>query len=152
MRSRPSPALVLLLALLLAAVTLIAVELGKGAASSGPTVANPCKPRTPFPGHGLDATIQRIVLDGLDGAACRLHTSREELVLSLGPDSEARPRRWDEHTIEVAVRAGLRRSVDEAEQRGNIPPFVARVARRVVAEAPIDVLIRGGIRLSDLIP
>jgi hypothetical protein len=152
MRSRPSPAVVLLLALLVAAVTLIAVELGKGAASSGPAVANPCKPRAPFPGHGLDATIQRIVLDGLDGAACRLHTSREELVLSLGPDSEARPRRWDEHTIEVAVRAGLRRSVDEAEQRGDIPPFIARVARRVVAEAPIDVLIRGGIRLSDLIP
>lgn len=152
MRSRPSPALALLLALLVAAVTLIAVELGKGAASSGPTVANPCEPRAPFPGHGLDGTIQRIVLDGLDGAACRLHTTREELVLSLGPNGGARPRRWDKHTIEVAVRAGLRRSVDEAEHRGDIPGFVARVARRVVAEAPIDVLIRGGIRLSDVIP
>ncbi|HEX6663244.1 MAG TPA: hypothetical protein VF025_06175 [Gaiellaceae bacterium] len=152
MTARPTSALVILLALFVAAVALVAVELGKGAASSGPTVANPCKPRAPFPGSGLDATVQRIVLDGLDGAACSLRTTREELVLSLGPESDARPRRWDEHTIEVAIRSGLRRSVDEAERRGDIPPLIARAARRVVADAPIDVLIRGGIRLSDLIP
>ena len=152
MTARPTSALVVLLALFVAAVTLVAVELGQGAASSGPTVASPCRPRAPFPGSGLDATVQRIVLDGLDGAACSLHTTREELVLSLGPESAARPRRWDEHTIEVAIRSGLRRSVDEAERRGDIPSLIARAARRVVADAPIDVLIRGGIRLSDLIP
>lgn len=152
MKSRPAGALAVLIALLVAAVALVGVELGKGAASSGPTVTNPCKPRAPFPGSGLAATIQRIVLDGLDGAACSLHTTREELVLSLGPESDVRPKRWDEHTIEIAVRSGLRRSVDEAERRGDIPPLIARAARRVVADAPIDVLIRGGIRLSDLIP
>ncbi len=94
MKSPPAAALVVLIALLVAAVALVGVELGKGAASSGPTVTNPCKPRAPFPGSGLDATIQRIVLDGLDGAACSLHTTREELVLSLGPESDVRPRRW----------------------------------------------------------
>jgi len=72
-------------------------------------------------------------------------------VLSLSPGSGARSVRWDEHTIEMALRAGLRRSVDEAERRGDIPGFVARAARRIVETAPIDVLVRGGVRLSDLI-
>ncbi len=151
MTTRWPPALAFLLAVLVAAVALVAVEAGKDATGGGIKVADPCQPRAPFPGHGLDATIQRIVLDGLDGAACRLHTTREELVLSLSPGSETRSVRWDEHTIEMALRAGLRRSVDEAEQRGDIPGFVARVARRIVETAPIDVLVRGGVRLSDLI-
>jgi hypothetical protein len=100
-------------------------------------------------GGGLDATIQRIVLDGLDGAACRLHTSREELVLSLGSGTGVR-RRWDRRTIEIALRAGLLHSVDEAERRGDLPDFVASVLRRGVRAAPLEQLIEGGIRLRDL--
>jgi hypothetical protein len=59
-------------------------------------------------------------------------------------------RRWDEHTIEVAVRAGLLRAVDEAERRGDIPGFAAPLLRRLVESAPLDRLIRGGISLRDL--
>ena len=146
---RLTPALAILLALLVAAVVLLAVELGKGAAGAvPPKIADPCKPRGGEP-HGIDATIQRIVLDGLDGAACRLHTTREELVLSLAPETGIK-RRWDEHTIEVALRAGLLRAVDDAERRGDLPSFLAPVARRLVESVPIDKLVRGGIRLSDL--
>jgi hypothetical protein len=141
---------VVLAALLAAALVLVAVELGKGAADPvSPALANPCRPR-PAHGGGLDATIQRIVLDGLDGAACRLHTTREELVLSLGPGTGFR-RRWDRRTIEVALRAGLLRSVDEAERRGDVPGFVAGVLRRLVQSAPLDRLIEGGIGLRDLL-
>ena len=61
----------------------------------------------PGPSGGIDATIQRIVLDGLDGAACRLHTTREELVLSIGGGGAGRTRHWGPHTIDVALRAGL---------------------------------------------
>jgi hypothetical protein len=93
--------------------------------------------------------VQRIVLDGLDGAACRLHTTREELVLSLAPGTGVK-RRWDEHTVEVAIRAGLLRSVDDAERRGDIPSFAAPFLRRLVEDAPIGKLIRGGISLSNL--
>jgi hypothetical protein len=139
-------------ALLVAAVILVAVELGMGAIDTGPTVADPCKPRTPFPGSGIDATIQRIVLNGLDGAACRLHTTREELVLSLRSDGGNGRVHFDDHKIEVAVRAGLLRAVDEAERRGDIPGFLAPLARRLIRTAPIDQLVRGGIRLSDLLP
>jgi hypothetical protein len=149
-RPRWTPALAILAALLLGAVALVAVELGKGAAEEpGPKLADPCRSR-PGNAGGFDATVQRIVLDGLDGAACRLHTTREELVLSLAPESGVR-RRWDDHAIEVALRAGLLRAVDEAERRGDIPGFAAPLLRRFVETAPLDRLIRGGIRLRDLL-
>jgi hypothetical protein len=139
----------ILVALLLSGPVLYGVELGRGALGEpSPKLADPCRPRESRSGGGVDATIQRIVLDGLDGAACRLHTTREELVLSLGGNA---PRRWDEHTIEVALRAGLLRSVDEAERRGDIPGFLAPVVRRLVERAPLGLLIRGGIRLRDLV-
>jgi hypothetical protein len=138
-------------ALLASGAVLVAVELGKGALEEpSPTIANPCKPRDGRTG-GIDTTIQRIVLDGLDGAACRLHTTREELVLSLGGDSAVLPRRWDEHTVEVALRAGLLRSVDAAERRGDVPGFLAPLLRRLVESAPLDRLVQGGFSLGDLI-
>jgi hypothetical protein len=138
----------ILAALLVGAVALLGVELGKGALNEpSPRLADPCPPRAGRSG-GIDATIQRIVLDGLDGAACRLHTTREEFVLSLGGNA---PRRWDGHTIEVALRAGLLRSVDEAERRGDIPGFAASLLRRFVERAPLDRLIRGGFSLRDLL-
>jgi hypothetical protein len=135
-----------LVALLLSGAALVGVELGKGALDEpAPKIANPCQPREGRTG-GIDATIQRIVLDGLDGAACRLHTSREELVLSLGGGVGV-TRRWDEHTIDVALRAGLVRSVDEAVQRGDVPSFLAPALRQLVESAPLDQLVRGGIGL-----
>jgi hypothetical protein len=140
----------LLAALLVSGLALAGVELGKGALHEPPPkLADPCVPRDGRTG-GIDATVQRIVLDGLDGAACRLHTTREELVLSLAPEAGVH-RRWDAHTIEVAIRAGLLRSIDEAQRRGDIPDFVAPLLRDVVRHAPIDRLVRGGISLRDLL-
>lgn len=140
-----------LAALLASGVALVGVELGKSALSEPPPkLADPCVPRHGRT-SGIDATIQRIVLDGLDGAACRLHTTREELVLSLGGGGAGVPRRWDQHTIEVALRAGLLRSVDEAERRGDVPGFVAPILRRLVERAPLGKLIGGGFSLNDLL-
>ena len=139
-----------LVALLLSGAALVGVELGKGALDEpAPKIANPCVPRAGRTG-GIDATLQRIVLDGLDGAACRLHTSREELVLSIGGGGVGVTRRWDQHTIEVAVRAGLLRSIDEAQRRGDIPDFVVPILRNFVEHAPIDQLVRGAINLGGL--
>jgi hypothetical protein len=135
-----------LVVVLLAAVALFASELVVGATHDAVEIANTCKGRSLFPGHGTDATIQRVVLDGLDDAACRLHTTREELVLSL--DGKGR---WDAHTIDVAIRAGLMRAVDDAERRGDIPGFLAPLVRAVVKRTPIRTLVTGGVRLGDLI-
>ena len=140
---RPAAALAILAALLVAALGLMAVELGKGTAREpGPKLADPCRAREAHASGGLDATVQRIVLDGLDGAACRLHTSREEFVLSLGGAS-SRPRHWRNHTIEVALRAGLLRAVDEAGRRGDLPGFA-------IPGVGLRVCVRGGAMVATL--
>jgi hypothetical protein len=148
-RTRASGATAVVVTLLVASVAVALAEVGKNATDGGVKIANPCKPGSPFPGHGIDATIQRVVLDGLDGAACRLHTTREELVLSLRGGTGSR--RWDQHTIDTALRAGLLRAVDEADRRGDIPGFLVPVVRRVVETVPLDKLIQGGLSLKDLI-
>ena len=146
MTGRLTAATAILVALFVAAAVLIAVEFAKGAAHAGSVqLANPCVSR-PFRGD----VVQRVVLDGLDGAACRLHTTREELVLSLG-GADGRPRRWSDHTIEVALRAGLLRAVDEAVRRGDLPGFAVPFLRRLIETAPLDRLVKGGITLSDLL-
>ena len=143
----------ILVTLLVAALVLVGVELAKGAARSvSPPLAKPCRSRPAFPGTGLDAIIQRILLDGLDGAACRLGTTREELVLSLRPSTGVRLRHADRATVEAAIRAGVLRSLDEAERRGEVPGFLAPVLRRLVQIAPLDSLLRGAIGLRDLLP
>ena len=145
------PALWVLVALLASGAVLVGVELGKGALNEpSPKIADPCQPRAGRSG-GIDTTIQRIVLDGLDGAACRLHTTREELVLSLGGSGLGATRKWDAHTIEVALRAGLLHSVDAAVQRGDVPSFLAPALRGIVENAPLGKLVRGGISLKDLL-
>ena len=76
----------ILVALFVGAIALVGIEFANGAAGAGTlAVRDPCEPRSAFPGQGLDATLQRLVLDGLDGAACELGATREELVLSLSP-------------------------------------------------------------------
>ena len=133
----------------LAAVTLIAIELGRGGASYGSVKPeHPCTAHATFHGGGLDATVQRIVLDGLDGAACRLGTTREQLLLSF---SGIGPVHWSRKTIERAVRAGLLHAVDQAEARGDVGSLTAVVLRQVIERAPIQLLINGGASLGGLL-
>jgi hypothetical protein len=116
------------LALLLAAgVVLIAVELGLGALNYGRVhLADPCVERSDFPGSGLDGAVQQLALDGLDGAACKLHATREELVLSFSPDVRTKEIRWDRATIDAALSAGFSRAVDDAKDRGGPIGLAAR--------------------------
>jgi hypothetical protein len=149
----PARGSAILVVLLVAALVLVGLELGKGATRSvSPPLAKPCRPRPAFAGTGLDAIVQRILLDGLDGAACRLGTTREKLVLSLRPSTGVRLRHSDRDTVEAAIRAGVLRSLDEAERRGDVPAFLAPVLRRLVQIAPLDSLLRGAIGLRDLLP
>jgi hypothetical protein len=148
--SRRWQGLLALGALGLAAAVLIAIELANGALTYGEsTVADPCEQRKQFPGEGFQASVQRIVLDGLDGAACELNTTREELVLSVDPEL-GRNVEWDRDTLERAVRSGLLESIDDAEERGSIGGLEARIMGEVVERAPLDWLIQGGSALSDL--
>lgn len=143
-------ATLVLFSLFVGAAVLVGVELARGAVDAGAlAVQDPCEPREAFEGEGFDATLQRIVLDGLDGAACRLGTTREELVLSLSPRSEVEIE-WDDATIEEAVRAGMLEAISDAEERGSLNAIVAVVLRELVERAPVQWLVDGGQGLAGL--
>ena len=166
-RGPPGRPVIVLGGLLAAGALLIGAEAASGGADLGrSTTADPCTTTTDRPRDGFDATLQGIVLDGLAGAACDLGVTREQLVLSFGAPSVAGTALdWDPATVEKAVRSGLVRSIDEAEERGSLNGVVARLLRAVAERAPIEDLIRGagdirnlggidlgGIDLGGLIP
>ncbi len=121
-----------------AALVLIVVELGMGAIDFGEqSLADPCrsKPKVSEGGIGgsIDAAIQRFALSGLNGAACSLHTSREELVLSFVPTVGAKRVKWDRATIEKALRAGFRRAAHDVAGNGIIGNALAFVLDNALA-------------------
>ncbi len=122
-----------------------AVALPLGAVSAGAAefgvvrLGDPCSAAPdPFPGKGFDAIAQRFVLSGLNGAACELGVSREELVLSLDPRAGIDEVRWDRPTIEEALRSGVKRGIADADERDAIPGWLATVLRLTVDRAPIS--------------
>jgi hypothetical protein len=132
-----------------AALALIGAEIvSSSSAGDTPRVSAPCAARTLFGGGGIDATVQRVVLDGLDLAACRLQTTREQFVLSLAPGAKGQPHERARRI--AALRAGLRRAVDRGEARGDVPPLLAPVIRQVVEHAPIGQILEGRISLGGI--
>jgi len=130
-----------LAALVAAAVALLAVELSTGAIGFGkPNLANPCTAKPAFSGGGLDGEVQRFVLNGLNGAACRLHTTREELVLSFVPAAGTTRVRWDRPTIDAALRAGFHEAIEQTEQRGLAGYLIGHILD-VIVGAPLDFLL-----------
>ena len=104
--------------------------------------ADPCAASAEtFEGSGLDATVQRIALGGLNGAACELGTSREELILSLDSSSGIGDVTWDRDTAASAIQSGTSRAIDDAVDRGTLPGWVGTALRFVVERAPIDWLL-----------
>ncbi len=131
----------ILVALLAAAVVLLVVELSLGAIGFGkPRSADPCTSRPAFAGGGLDGEVQRFALSGLNGAACTLHTTREELVLSFVPAAGTKRVRWDRQTIETALRAGFDRAVRDTERRGLAGLVIGHVLEIVIG-APLDFFL-----------
>ncbi|HWE08167.1 MAG TPA: hypothetical protein VG325_02360 [Solirubrobacteraceae bacterium] len=108
-----------LVALGTAAVALIVVELALGALSFGqPRLGDPCTSKSSRTGTGIDGAVQRFARSTLDGAACDLHTTREELVLSFVPAAGEKRIRWDRRTIDRALRAGLTRAARDLAGNG----------------------------------
>lgn len=127
--------------LLAAAVAFLVVELALGAIHFG-TVrsADPCTAKASFEGGGIDGEVQRFVLSGLNGAACKLHTTREELVLSFVPAAGTKEVRWDRETIDDALKAGFDQAFDDVEDRGLAGLVLGRVLRTVLADPIVWLL------------
>ena len=125
-----------------ASLALIVVYLALGGASYAPArVADPCAPRDWRNPQGLQQTAEQIVLSALDGAACKLHVSREDMVLAFSSRASlarfAREHGVSKQELESLARAGLMRSIDDAERANQIDPRLADLLRGLAARVPI---------------
>ena len=104
------------------------------------------RPRTPAsdgPGatrKGCEQIAEQFSLSALDGAACELGVSRETLARALAtPESRERfTERYgiDDAELARAIRAGLLRAVDDAEEAGALNPLLAGAAARNDPQRP----------------
>jgi hypothetical protein len=131
----PAAALVLV-------ATVLGVQLAHGGGRFEPLhTADPCAARAvTSQAHGIDGLSERLVLLGLDGAACRLHLSREALTLQLaGPG-----RRTD---AEIgALRAGLQGAVRRMKADGTLSKASALVDE-ALDSMDLNGLVKAAIRL-----
>ena len=129
-----------------AALALVIAYLAFGGASYAPAkVADPCATREWRSPQGLEEVGEQIVLSGLDGAACELGVSREEMVLALANrDSReqfARDHDISDQRLEQLVRDGLLRAIDDAVEADALNPTIADIMRGLVRTIPVDELV-----------
>jgi hypothetical protein len=106
---------------------------------------DPCKPRNWPSVNGTTQISEQVAYSALDGAACKLGVSREELTLAFTNqgrlDEFARSHHLQKSQIDDAARVGLLRAIDDGERSGafnGVEAFVLRIAARA---APVDRLI-----------
>jgi hypothetical protein len=127
-----------------------------GGASYAPAPsADPCATREWRNPGGVSEVLEQVALSGLDGAACDLGVSREELVLALESDSSldafAAEHGIDKTDAERAVQRGLVRAVDDAQAAGALPSLMAGLARKVVESVPAPLLLDALQQLGSLL-
>ena len=139
-----------------ASALLVAVYLALGGASYAPaSVADPCAPRDWSEPRGVNEVGEQIVLSALDGAACRIGVSREDIVLAFEDQDSleafGREHGVTEAELERLARTGLERAVTDAENAGALSPRLANLIRGVVGRIPPGLLIGLLDRVPDLV-
>jgi hypothetical protein len=137
---------VLVIGALVASLVLVGAYLAAGGSSYTPEkTQDPCKPRPWSNPQGLGEIANQFSISALDGAACKLGVSRETLARALAtPQSRARfTKRYgiDDAKLAQAIRAGLVRAVDDAEEAGALSPLLAAPLRETVQHIPLDQAI-----------
>jgi hypothetical protein len=131
---------------ILASLALVGAYLLAGGSSYAPAkTQDPCEPRAWRSPGNLEEIAQQFSLSALDGAACELGVTRERLVRALAtPESRERfMKRYgvDELELARAVRAGLLRAVDDAEEAGAISPLIGAPLRATLRQIPLEEAI-----------
>jgi hypothetical protein len=131
--------------------------LALGGASYEPTpVADPCVAREWRDPGDLQAVLEQIVLSALDGAACELGVSREDLVLALRDeaslDAFAAEHGLSRADAERAVHDGLERAVHDAEEAGSLSGLAVSLVSRAVESVPPWLLLEALERLGGFLP
>lgn len=144
--SAESRARVLVGGAIVAAVALVGIYLAAGGSSYAPAkIQDPCQDRPWRDPGNLQQIAEQFSLSALDGAACQLGVSRETLARGLAtPRSRERfTRRYgiDDAQLARAIRAGLLRAVDDAEDAGALNPLLAVPLRESLKGIPLDQAI-----------
>ncbi|MDF2696964.1 MAG: hypothetical protein K0S65_5347 [Labilithrix sp.] len=127
-------------------LALVAAYLALGGASYAPAkVADPCASRDWRDPSGLSEVAEQIVLSALDGAACELRASREEVVLAFDSRDElerfAREHGIDDEELEELVRSGLLRAIADAERADALSMALADRLRGAVRRISVRSLL-----------
>lgn len=131
---------------IIASLLLVGIYLAAGGSSYTPEkVQDPCKHRSWRDPEGLQQIAEQFSLSALDGAACQLGVSRETLAQALA-SPEARERFSERYGITdaklaKAIRAGLLRAVEDAEDAGALSPLLAAPLRATLEQIPLDQAI-----------
>lgn len=131
---------------IIASLILIGAYIAAGGLDYKPAkAADPCAARTWTDPGNLEETAQQFALSAADGAACELGVSREELIRALA-DEESRAKfaeenGFSESEVEDAIRAGINRAIDDAEEAGAINSLVASGLRAAARVLPVTELI-----------
>jgi hypothetical protein len=130
-------------AAIVSAVALVAIYLAAGGSSYTPEqTKDPCEHRAWSNPQSLGEIANQFSNSALDGAACQLGVSREELAQALAtPEGRERfSERYgiDDAELARAIRAGLLRAVDDAEEAGALSPLIGAPLRATVEEIPLD--------------
>jgi hypothetical protein len=108
-------------------------------------VADPCIPRPHRQAEGTEERVELVLLAAADETACTLGVTREELVLALRSVDEleelARNEGRSRDELEEALRRGLVRAVDEAEDEGLIGDTSAGALRFAAERLPLSILL-----------
>ena len=125
---------------------LILAYLAAGGSDYAPAkTQDPCKPREWRNPEGLQEIAQQFSLSALDGAACKLGVSRETLAQALASEDSRQEflDRYDISDAELAraIRAGLLRGIDDAEEAGALNSFLAVPLRQAIRSIPLDQAI-----------
>jgi hypothetical protein len=134
-----------LLALPAAAAVLVGGVVGVQLANGGGTFeplrpADPCVERTVTSEVvGIEGLTERLVLIGLDGAACRLDVSREALTLELAQPGDHTDAQID------ALREGLLAAVGRMQDDGSLPP-ASELVDEALETADLNAFLEAAIR------
>ena len=140
---------------LVAAVIVPYLALGGGSFEPTP-VADPCQPRARSEAAGLGETLERIALRAVDGVACELCVSREDLVLALRSEEAltafSARQGIERAKLEQAITDGLVRAVDDAKAEGALPSLVAPLVRRAAESVSPWLILEALERLGSFLP
>jgi hypothetical protein len=133
---------VLVIGAVVASLVLVGAYLAAGGSSYEPEkVQNPCNPRPWSNPQSLGEIANQFTISALDGAACKLGVSRETLARALatpeGRKRFAEKYGIDDEKLAKAIRAGLLRAVNDAEEAGALSPILAIPLRETLRNIPL---------------